>query len=80
MNAMPSVVSFLDFAVTGSMDGDGQSWDGCEVIEVTDFAAFENDNAVGEGGVLAVRWRERLASWSVAYLEDLETSPATEHV
>ncbi len=68
MRAMPSVVSFLDFAVTGSMDAGGERWDGCEVIEVTDFARFEQDNADGLGGVLAVEWRERLASWSIGYL------------
>lgn len=74
MNAMPSVVSFLDFAVVGSMDEGGQTWDGCEVIEVTDFAQFERDNAEGEGAVLAAAWRERLAGWSIGYLEDLEGS------
>lgn len=72
MRAMPSVVSFLDFAVTGSMDAGAETWDGCEVIEVTDFDAFERDNVAGEGGVLAKAWRERLASWSIGYLEDLE--------
>jgi hypothetical protein len=77
MNAMPSVVTFLDFAVTGSMDAGGESWDGCEVIEVTDFAAFERDNAEGEGGRLAEAWRERLSSWSIGYLEDLEELPAS---
>jgi hypothetical protein len=75
MRAMPSVVSFLDFAVTGSMDAGGESWDGCEIVEVTDFAAFEHDNEVGEGGKLAAAWRERLESWSIGYLEDLETLP-----
>lgn len=76
MNDMPSVVSFLDFAVTGSMDAGGESWDGCEIVEVTDFATFERDNEVGEGGKLAAAWRERLASWSIGYLEDLEDSSA----
>lgn len=78
MNAMPSVVTFLDFAVTGSMDAGGERWDGCEVIEVLDFADFERDNEVGEGGELAAAWRDRLASWSIGYLEDLEeVRPAT---
>lgn len=72
MRAMPSVTSFVDFAVVGSMDADGPSWDGCELIGVTDFAAFERDNAEGEGGVLAKLWRDRLAGWSIGYLEDLE--------
>jgi len=76
MRAMPSVVSFLDFAVTGSMDDQDSSWDGCEIVEVTDFAAFERDNETGEGGVLAAAWRDRLASWSIGYLEDLEGSAA----
>lgn len=71
MTSMPSVISFLDFAVTGSMDDGDQSWDGCEIIEVTDFPAFERDNAENEGGTLAERWRERLAAWSIGYLEDL---------
>lgn len=75
MLAMPSVVSFLDFAVVGSMDAGGEAWDACEVIEVTEFAAFEQDNAEGEGGVLAEAWRERLAAWSIGYLEDLEALP-----
>jgi hypothetical protein len=77
MNAMPSVITFLDFAVTGSMDEGGAGWDGCEIIEVTEFAAFEKDNAEGQGGVLAGEWRERLASWSIGYLEDLEAGPAS---
>ena len=72
MKAMPSLISFLDFAVTGSMDDEGQVWDGCELIEVSDFASFERDNEVGEGAVLALAWRARLASWSIGYLEDLE--------
>lgn len=75
MTAMPSVVSFLDFAVTGSMDEGGEAWDGCEIIEVTDFGEFENDNAIGDGGRLAVEWRGRLASWSIGYLTDLESVP-----
>lgn len=77
MRAMPSVLSFLDFAVTGSMDAGGESWDGCEIVEVTDFAAFEHDNEEGEGGRLAGAWRERLSSWSIGYLEDLEGLPET---
>ncbi|GAA2225505.1 hypothetical protein N1031_04520 [Herbiconiux moechotypicola] len=77
MESMPSVVSFLDFAVTGSMDAEGVAWDGCEVIEVTDFARFERDNAEGEGGVLAAAWRDRLSSWSIGYLEDLAGLPAS---
>ena len=78
MLAMPSVVSFLDFAVVGSMDAGAEPWDGCEVIEVTEFAAFERDNAEGEGGRLAEAWRERLAAWSIGYLEDLEAQPDDE--
>lgn len=71
MHAMPSVVSFLDFSVVGSMDKGSQLWDGCEIIEVTDFDEFERDNAEGEGAVLAQLWRDRLASWSIGYLSDL---------
>jgi hypothetical protein len=71
MHNMPSVLSFLDFAVVGSMDEGSQSWDGCEIIEVTDFDEFERDNAEGEGAVLAQLWRDRLASWSIGYLSDL---------
>ncbi len=75
MEAMPSVVSFLDFAVSGSMDAADTEWDGCEIIEVTDFVSFERDNAIDEGGRLAEAWRERLASWSIGYLEDLAGPP-----
>jgi hypothetical protein len=72
MRAMPSVLSFLDFRVAGAMEGAVPEYDGCEIIEVTDFAAFELDNAEGEGGVLASMWRERLETWSIGYLTDLE--------
>lgn len=72
MRAMPSVIDFVDAAVVGSMDNDGPHWDGCELIKVSDFAAFESDNQTGAGGTLARLWRERLDSWSIGYLEDLE--------
>jgi hypothetical protein len=78
MRAMPSVLSFLDFRVVGAMEGATPEHDGCEIIEVTDFAAFEADNADGEGGVLASKWRERLEAWSIGYLTDLEAVGARE--
>jgi len=71
MHTMPSVLSFLDFSVVGSMDEGGKVWDGCEIIEVTDFDGFERDNAEGEGAVLAQLWRDRLAAWSIGYMSDL---------
>ncbi|GAA3936877.1 hypothetical protein [Microbacterium soli] len=71
MRAMPSVLRFDDFRVVGNMDGEALDAQLSELIEVTDFAEFEADNARGEGGVLAKEWRQRLVSWSVLYMEDL---------
>lgn len=72
MRAMPSVLHFMDGAVVGAMGAGGPTWDACELIEVSDFAAFEQDNQEGEGGTLARLWRERLDSWSIGYIADFE--------
>ncbi|MDQ7911118.1 hypothetical protein RB614_42180 [Phytohabitans sp. ZYX-F-186] len=71
LRGYPSVVSFLDFAVVGAEPEGGERWDGCEIIEVTDFAAFAEDDATGEGAKLSAAWRDRVAGWSIDRLEDL---------
>lgn len=74
LRAYPSVIGFLDFTI--AHDDGAEHWDLCELIEVTDFEAFAQDESTGDGAVLAAAWRERVDSWSIARLEDLLPIPA----
>lgn len=71
MFAMPSVIGFEDFAVTGLMGGGTSEWDLAEIVEITSPEAFERDNTELPGKEIADTWNEWVASSSVVYLTDL---------
>lgn len=71
MSAMPSVVGFEDFAVSGLMGGGKSEWDLAEIVEITSPAEFERDNTEMPGKEIADTWNDWVESSSVIYLTDL---------
>lgn len=71
MEAMPSVVGFEDFVVSGMMGGGSSRWDLAEIVEITSPAEFERDNRELPGSDVADTWNEWVAESEVIYLTDL---------
>ncbi len=71
MNAMPSVLGFRDFEVTGVMAGSGGGWQLIEVIEITSEEDFERDNAQPPGKHVADDWATWVEEFTVLWCQEL---------